>query len=146
MAVKDKNYYSDLTKAAHQPVIFAKIDRLVNSPGTHIKAYATVSLGGAFAVHGIKVVDSQKGLFVQMPQNSFQRAGKLTYQDIFHPVSAKARQELCAKVLDAYEQKLSEEAAQTRSVLQDNYPELTEPDPNDPFLWEGEPAPLDMSM
>ena len=146
MAAKSKEYYSDLAKAAHRPVIFAKIDRLVNSPGTHIKAYATVSLGGAFAVHGIKVVDSQKGLFVQMPQNSFQRAGKLTYQDIFHPVSAKARQELCAKVLDAYEQKLTEDASQAVARQDEDYPVLTDPDPDDPFPWGNESGSPGMSM
>lgn len=36
-----------------------------------VKAIASVNIGGAFAIHGLRVIDSQKGLFVQMPQNSF---------------------------------------------------------------------------
>ncbi|GEM_PF-468434 len=62
----------------------------------------------AFAIHGLRVIDSQKGLFVQMPQNSFQKDGKTEYSDIFHPIAADARTELNSKVLEAYEQKLDE--------------------------------------
>lgn len=146
MSTAKQTNYQELAKEAHRPVVFARIDRLVNSPATHIKAYATVNLGGAYAVHGVRVIDSQNGLFVQMPQNSFQRDGKLTYQDVFHPVSAKARKELCAGVLKAYEQKLSEEAAQTASRQDEDYPELTGIDPDDPFSLGNEPNPLAMSM
>ena len=73
-----------------------------------LKAIASVNIGGAFAIHGLRVIDSQKGLFVQMPQNSFQRDGKTEYSDIFHPITAEARSELNSKVLEAYEQEFTE--------------------------------------
>lgn len=86
------------------PNISARIDRLVDYENSKVKAIASVNIGGAFAIHGLRVIDSQKGLFVQMPQNSFQTE----YSDIFHPVTAEARSELNSKVLEAYEQKLDE--------------------------------------
>ena len=89
------------------PSISARIDRLVDYENSKVKAIASVNIGGAFAIHGLRVIDSQKGLFVQMPQNSFQKDGKTEYSDIFHPVTADARSELNSKVLEAYEQKLS---------------------------------------
>lgn len=90
------------------PSITARIDRLVDYENSKVKAVASVHIGGAFAIHGLRVIDSQKGLFVQMPQNSFQRGGKTEYSDIFHPITAEARSELNSKVLETYKQKLTE--------------------------------------
>lgn len=90
------------------PSISVRIDRLVDYDNSKLKAIASVNIGGAFAIHGLRVIDSQKRLFVQMPQNSFQRDGKTEYSDIFHPITAEARSELNSKVLEAYEQELTE--------------------------------------
>ena len=90
------------------PSISVRIDRLVDYDNSKLKAIASVNIGGAFAIHGLRVIDSQKGLFVQMPQNSFQKDGKTEYSDIFHPITAEARSELNSKVLEAYEQELTE--------------------------------------
>ena len=76
--------------------------------GSKVKAIASANSGGAFAVHGIKVIDSQNGLFVQMPQTSYEKDGKKQYSDQFHPVTADARTELNDAVLQAYENKLAE--------------------------------------
>jgi len=91
------------------PNITARIDRLVDQEDSNIKAYASVNIGGAFAVHGIKVIDSVKGIFVSMPSNSYKKDGKVEYSDICHPISAEARNELIDKVTEAYEAKLGEE-------------------------------------
>lgn len=90
------------------PTITARIDRLVNQEDSSIKAYASVNIGGAFAVHGIKVIDSVKGIFVSMPSNSYKKDGKVEYSDICHPITADARNELIDRVTEAYETKLSE--------------------------------------
>ena len=88
--------------------IDARIDRLVDYEGSKVKAIASANIGGAFAVRGIKVIDSQNGLFVQMPQTSYEKDGKKQYSDQFHPVTAEARTELNDAVLQAYENKLAE--------------------------------------
>ncbi len=90
------------------PNITARIDRLVNQEDSNVKAYASVNIGGIFAVHGIKVIDSVKGIFVSMPQSSYKKDGKMQYSEICHPITAEARNELIDKVTEAYELKLSE--------------------------------------
>ena len=99
--------------------ISARIDRLVNYENSKVKAIASANIGGAFAVHGLRVIDSQKGLFVQMPQSTFQKDGKTEYKDVFHPVTAEARSELFNKVLDAYDQKLAEAEAEAEDESED---------------------------
>lgn len=91
------------------PNITARIDRLVEQDDSSVKAYASINIGGAFAVHGIKVIDSVKGVFVSMPSNSYKKDGKVEYSDICHPITAEARNELIEKVTEAYEMKLGEE-------------------------------------
>lgn len=109
MATKKSNSKtSSKEQKRSTPSISARIDRLVDYENSKVKAIASVNIGGAFAIHGLRVIDSQKGLFVQMPQSSYQKDGKTEYSDIFHPVTAEARSELCSKVLEAYEQKLDE--------------------------------------
>lgn len=91
------------------PVLSVRIDRMVDYENSLVRAIASANIGGAFAIHGIKVIDSQKGLFVSMPQSSYQdRDGNTKYSDIFHPITAEARTGLKDAVLDAYEAKLAE--------------------------------------
>ena len=90
--------------------IQVRIDRLNDYEGSNIKAFASANIGGAFAIHGIRVVDSQKGMFVAMPQSSHKDGnGNTKYSDIFHAVTAEARSELNEKVMNAYEQALAEQ-------------------------------------
>ena len=112
------------------PNISARIDRLVDYENSKVKAIASVNIGGAFAIHGLRVIDSQKGLFVQMPQNSFQKDGKTEYSDIFHPITAYARTELNSKVLEAYEQKLDEVESENEDL--DEGEDLDEQDEDAP--------------
>ena len=88
------------------PTIQARIDHITGYE--KVKAFASANIGGAFAIHGLRVVDGEKGLFVAMPSTSFQRDGKTEYQETFHPVSGEARKALNDAVLEAYEQKLAE--------------------------------------
>ncbi|MBQ9750250.1 MAG: SpoVG family protein, partial [Clostridia bacterium] len=49
------------------PSIDVRIDSLVDYEGSKTKAFASANIGGAFAIHGLRVMDSEKGLFVSMP-------------------------------------------------------------------------------
>lgn len=94
------------------PSIQVRVDR-VNEGDSSVKAFVSANIGDAFAIHGIKVIDSQKGLFVSMPQSSYQKAdGKTKYNDIFHAVTAEARAELNSKVMEAYEQAIGEQQSE----------------------------------
>ena len=81
-----------------------------------IKAIASVNIGGAFAMHGIKVIDSYKGMFVSMPSESYtDRDGNKQYKEICHPINGAARNELVQKVQDAYRQALEEQQSENEA-------------------------------
>ena len=44
--------------------IHASINRMVNKEDSAIKAYASVTMDGMFAVHGLRVIETEKGRFV----------------------------------------------------------------------------------
>ena len=41
------------------------------------KAFASATIGGAFAVHGIRIIESDKGRFISMPQDSYMRTSSV---------------------------------------------------------------------
>lgn len=97
-----------------------RIDRLCDYEGSSIRAFASANIGNAFAIHGIRVVDLQKGLFVSMPQSSYTDAdGNKKYSDIFHAITADARGELNDKVLAAYEQAQEEAQSEAETEAED---------------------------
>lgn len=100
------------------PTIRAKIDRLADFEGSRVKAFASANIG-PFAVHGLRVVEGEKGMFVAMPSTSYQKNGKTEYQETFHPVSADARKALGDAVLQAYEQKLTDEQTEDEAMEMD---------------------------
>lgn len=90
----------------------ATINRITDKPESTVKAYASVSFDGAFAVHGIRVCENEKGRFVSMPSTSYKdRNGETKYSDIFHPISKGAREALNRSVLNAYDLKLQQTQA-----------------------------------
>ena len=100
---------------ANIPGIETRIDRMVDDPNSSTKAFASVTIGGMFAVHGLRVVDSSKGLFVSMPFNTYKNSdGETKYQDVFHAVTAESRQAIINSVSQAYEQALAQ--SQTENI------------------------------
>lgn len=115
-------------KSPEQPLVRARIDRLVNLEDSKTKAYASVTIGNTFAVHGLRVTDSANGLFVAMPQSSYMKDGVRQYEDLFHALSADARNELNNAVLQAYEQKvhIEEDIAEGQEDGEDESEDLDE--------------------
>ena len=70
-----------------------------------ILADASVNLNGCFAVRGVKVMESGKGLFVSMPSY---KSGSGDYKDICFPCTKDARMEFDNAVLTAYQQALTQ--------------------------------------
>lgn len=68
------------------------------------RAYGTATIGGCFAVRGIKVVEGGRdGLFVSMPS----RKTTDGYKEVCFPVTAEFREQLHNAVMDAYQQALT---------------------------------------
>ena len=85
----------------------------------NLLAFANVTLGGCFAVRGIRVMDSEKGVFVAMPDK---KNAKGEYHDICFPTTAEMRQALNTAVLTEYQkvmEQLSTRGAQTKSSVRD---------------------------
>ena len=53
-----------------QMKITATINRFVDKQDSSVKAYASVTIDGMFAVHGLRVMETEKGRFVNMPSTS----------------------------------------------------------------------------
>jgi|TARA_B100001971_G_C18242584_1_gene571906 stage V sporulation protein G len=75
--------------------------RIYKIGGTGIlKAFVTVTFDNSFAVHGIKVMEGDNGLWINMPAS---RDKKGEFKDIFHPVNKESREVLVTSILNAYE-------------------------------------------
>lgn len=109
------------------PYIKARIYNLVNFDENKTKAFASVTIGGAVTIHGIRVMNSAKGLFVAMPANTYvDENGETQFSEIAHPISKEARELLNSKVMKAYyqaldEQQIEEEAENMSEVEQENF-------------------------
>ncbi len=78
--------------------------RKINAPGK-MRAVASVIFDDMFAVHDIKIIEGQNGLFIAMPSRKTP-AGE--YKDIVHPINSETRAMLQDCILKAY-QELPEE-------------------------------------
>lgn len=67
---------------------------------SNLRAFADVTLGGCFAVKGIRVMDSAKGLFMSMPSKK-DRDGE--YHEICFPTTARMRSDLKKAVMGEYQ-------------------------------------------
>lgn len=81
--------------------------------GGNLLAFASATVGGCFAVNGIRVMDSEKGKFVAMP-SSKGKDGK--YHDICCPTTAEMRQAINTAVLGEYQKAV--EKPSLRGALQ----------------------------
>jgi len=68
--------------------------------GGNLLAFASATIGGCFAVNGIRIMDSEKGKFVAMPSS---KGGDGKYHDICCPTTAEMRKALNTAVLGEYE-------------------------------------------
>ena len=104
----------------NSPSVTARIDRMIDIRESQVRAFASAYFDEGFAVHGIKVVNSKNGLFVQMPQNRYYRDGKTVFEDIFHPTTADARRELYGAVMSAYQQRLHMQEDETQETVDES--------------------------
>jgi len=74
----------------------------LEEPKGNLLAYASVAINDAMVVKGLKVMDSEDGLFVGMPSKKVDGE----YQNTFHAVTKDAHKELSEAVLAAYDDKL----------------------------------------
>ena len=64
-----------------------------------IKAFASIVIDNAMAVHEIKVIEGENGLFIAMPSR---RTSEGKFVDIAHPLNTETRNLIQMAVLEAY--------------------------------------------
>ena len=69
----------------------------------NMKAVASVTRDDEFAIHDIKIIEGDKGLFIAMPSR---KTPEGEFRDIAHPISRDAREALQKAILEAYEKLL----------------------------------------
>jgi DNA-binding cell septation regulator SpoVG len=73
----------------------------LDEPNGSTVAFAGLTIQDSFAIHGIKVINGDKGMFVAMPGAKDKNGG---YRDVAFPVTSELRRQVGAVVLDAYAQ------------------------------------------
>ena len=64
-----------------------------------LKAIASITFDDSFAVHDIKILEGNNGLFVAMPSK---KIGEGNFKDVAHPITSEARKEVTDTILEAY--------------------------------------------
>lgn len=73
--------------------------RPVEKEDSKMKAVASITIDGEFVVHDIKVIESDKGLFIAMPSK---KDGNGEYKDIAHPINTATRKSIQDAVIAKY--------------------------------------------
>ena len=62
--------------------------RKVDKEGSRMRGIASVLLDDSFAVHDIRIIEGENGLFIAMPSRKTPTGG---YRDIAHPINPEVR-------------------------------------------------------
>lgn len=81
--------------------------RKVNSEN-RMKAVASITFDNEFAVHDIKVIESQNGLFIAMPSKKTPNG---EFKDIAHPINSETREKILNAILEVYNAPETEEGS-----------------------------------
>lgn len=74
--------------------------RKIEKEGSRMKGIASILLDDSFAVHDIRIIEGDNGLFIAMPSRKTATGG---YRDIAHPINPEVRAMFEDAILDAYD-------------------------------------------
>ena len=73
--------------------------RKIEKEGSRMKGIASIVLDDSFAVHDIRIIQGDKGLFIAMPSRKTATGG---YRDIAHPINPDVRKMLEDAIIEEY--------------------------------------------
>lgn len=73
--------------------------RKIEKEGSRMKGIASVLLDESFAVHDIRIIEGDNGLFIAMPSRKTATGG---YRDIAHPINPDVRKKFQEAILEEY--------------------------------------------
>jgi len=82
--------------------------RIVKKDENKLKAVASLTIDECFAVHDIKIIEGNQGLFIAMPSR---KTPDGTYKDVVHPLNTETREKIRDLILAEYEKALKEAPA-----------------------------------
>lgn len=65
------------------------------------RAYVDIVIDNSLAIHGVRLVEGQKGFFLSFPSTKWERDGR--YYAVVHPVSKEAREAIWHAVLGEFQ-------------------------------------------
>ncbi len=71
----------------------------IEKEGSRMKGIASVLIDESFAVHDIRIIEGDNGLFIAMPSRKTATGG---YRDIAHPINPEVRSMFEEAILEAY--------------------------------------------
>lgn len=80
--------------------------RKTEREGSRMRGSATVVIDDCFAVHGIRIIEGDEGLFIAMPSK---KVSNDEYHDIAHPINKETRAMFEDAILEAYNNVSTEE-------------------------------------
>lgn len=75
--------------------------RKVEKEYSRMKGIATIVLDDQLAIHDIRIIEGDNGLFTAMPSRKTATGG---YRDVAHPINPAARNMIEKAILDAYKE------------------------------------------
>lgn len=75
--------------------------RKIEKESSRMKGIASVLLDDSFAIHDIRIIEGEKGLFIAMPSKKTPNGG---YRDIAHPINSEIRSMFEEAIIKAYEE------------------------------------------
>ena len=79
--------------------------RITEKEDSRMKGIASVLLDDCFAIHDIRIIEGDNGLFIAMPSRKT-AAGE--YRDIAHPIAPECRKMFEDAILEAYNKEKAE--------------------------------------
>ena len=79
--------------------------------------FASINLGGVFAVNGIRIYDTEKGPFIAMPST---KGKDDKYHDICCPTTKEMREAVNTAILGAYQKEVEQERPSVRNTVKQN--------------------------
>ena len=73
--------------------------RKIEKENSRMKGIASVLIDDSFAVHDIRIIEGDNGLFIAMPSRKTPTGG---YRDIAHPINPEVRKMFEEAILEEY--------------------------------------------
>lgn len=81
--------------------------RLAKKDSSKLKGVASVVIDDSIAIHDIKLIEGEEGLFMSMPAKKMPDG---TFKDLVHPINSVVREYIKTCVFDAYQKALDEDS------------------------------------